>query len=199
MAKLLTAIFTLIALSWTDILEVIADMHNTGASWGAIITAILLYNKLKNNKRRKEHDDTVEARQKAIMIHLEVPWDWDAEKRALQSSTAPMLFKWLHKGLYHAQGAALYTLRWVIGVLKLRRRRRMQNINWATLIPALFGAIKLILQPFGVDLSHITSEQVNAMANGVAALAVVAGIIYNHFAHKGGTTSGSDYSPGSNK
>jgi uncharacterized membrane protein len=178
MAKLITAIFTLIALSWTDILEVIADMHNSGASWGAIITGLLLWSKLKNNKRLQELDERMEAKLDAIMRHRGVPWDWDAEKRALQSSTAPMLFKWLHRVLYHAQGVALYTVRRVIDAFRLRRGNGMnQTINYAVLLSAIIGALKLILQPFGIDLTAISDENINAMANGFAALLVIIGIV----------------------
>lgn len=55
-----------------------------------------------------------------------------------------------------------------------------QNINWVTLIPALVGALKLILQPFGVDLSHITDSQVNDVANGIAALLTIIGVFLPH-------------------
>lgn len=55
-----------------------------------------------------------------------------------------------------------------------------QQINYVTLIPALFGAAKLILQPFGLDLSHITTEQVNDVANGVAALLTIIGVLLPH-------------------
>lgn len=51
------------------------------------------------------------------------------------------------------------------------------QINWVTLIPALVGAIKLILQPFGIDLTFVTDEKVNDIANGVAALAAIIGIL----------------------
>ena len=53
----------------------------------------------------------------------------------------------------------------------------MQNINWLTLIPALLGAIKLILQPFGVEISD---QNINEIANGAAALATIIGVIMSH-------------------
>lgn len=69
------------------------------------------------------------------------------------------------------------------------RRKNMQNINWITLIPSLFGVAKLILQPLGVDLSHITNEQVNDIANGVAALLAVIGVFLSHQKQEGGKTN----------
>lgn len=53
----------------------------------------------------------------------------------------------------------------------------MSNINWTTLIVALLGAIKLILQPFGIE---IEDEHINAIANGIAALLTVVGVILSH-------------------
>jgi uncharacterized membrane protein len=63
--------------------------------------------------------------------------------------------------------------------LKLRRRKRMNQgqINWMTLIPALLGALKLILQPFGIV---IEDEQINEITNGAAALLTVIGVIMSH-------------------
>lgn len=56
----------------------------------------------------------------------------------------------------------------------------MQNTNWVTLIPALLGVLKLILQPFGVDLSHITDEQINTLINGIAAAIAIWGVVRSH-------------------
>lgn len=55
-----------------------------------------------------------------------------------------------------------------------------KSINYATLIPALIGALKLILQPFGVDLSNITDERVNDVVNGISAVLAIIGIFATH-------------------
>lgn len=78
-----------------------------------------------------------------------------------------------------------------------KRRNNMQNINWITLLPALVGALKLILQPFGVDLSHITDQQVNDVANGIAALLTIIGVLLPH--RKGGVSNGPTISADGNK
>ncbi len=57
----------------------------------------------------------------------------------------------------------------------------VQNRNLTTLLIALLGAVKLILQAFGVDV--ITSQQVDSIANGIAALITVAGVIMTHLNH----------------
>lgn len=49
--------------------------------------------------------------------------------------------------------------------------------NWITLLPALLGAIKLILQMAKID---IPDEDLNEIANGVASLATVIGIFMSH-------------------
>ncbi|MNY77120.1 hypothetical protein D3C86_2169250 [compost metagenome] len=53
----------------------------------------------------------------------------------------------------------------------------MQNINWFTLILSLLGALKLILQPFGVE---IPDDNFNEIANGAAGLAALIGIFLSH-------------------
>jgi uncharacterized membrane protein len=51
------------------------------------------------------------------------------------------------------------------------------KINWVTLVPALLGTIKLILEPFGV---HISNDDINAIANGVAAIVTITGVVVSH-------------------
>lgn len=72
----------------------------------------------------------------------------------------------------------------------------MQNINWVTLVPALLGAVKLILQPFGVEISD---QNINEIANGAAALATVIGVIMSHRKQEATTTNGSTIPGGFNK
>jgi phi LC3 family holin len=53
----------------------------------------------------------------------------------------------------------------------------VKKLNLVTLVPALLGAIKLILEPFGV---HISNEDINAIANGVAAIVTIVGVVVSH-------------------
>src|SRR5579875_2175140 len=68
-------------------------------------------------------------------------------------------------------------LAWTVHVLKrgpkVRERRTAmgQNRNYVTLTIAILGAVKLILQAFGVNI--ITDQQIDAIGNGVAALITV--------------------------
>lgn len=52
------------------------------------------------------------------------------------------------------------------------------KVNYYTLTLGLIGAAKLILDAYGMDL--IKDEDMNAIANGVAALLSVVGIYTNH-------------------
>lgn len=52
------------------------------------------------------------------------------------------------------------------------------KINWVTLVPAVMGGVKLILQSFGVDV--ITDDLIDQVANVAASLAVIIGIIATH-------------------
>lgn len=54
----------------------------------------------------------------------------------------------------------------------------LENRNIATLMVAIVGAGKLILQAFGVDL--ITEQQIDALANGIAAAITIVGVVMTH-------------------
>lgn len=86
----------------------------------------------------------------------------------------------------------------LVEVIRKRKRRKkiMQNINWITLVPALLGAVKLVLQPFGVEISD---QNINEIANGAAALATVIGVVMSHRKQEATTTNGSTISGGFNK
>lgn len=65
----------------------------------------------------------------------------------------------------------------------------MRDINWATLIVALLGAAKLVLESFGINI--ITDDQINAIANAAAAVAAVIGVVMSH--RKGGNSVADTY------
>ena len=60
-----------------------------------------------------------------------------------------------------------------------------KNINYVTLLVAVLGAVKLILQSFGIDV--ITDDMIDAASNVVAAAVTLVGIIMSH--RKKGTTT----------
>lgn len=52
-----------------------------------------------------------------------------------------------------------------------------EKIMQPTFLLALLAALKLILQPFGVE---IPDQQANEVINGICALATILGIYHNH-------------------
>lgn len=60
-------LFSLLLQSWDEILLFINDLHNTGISWGAVIAALILWNKLKRSKKFHERDVRMEKKLDAIM------------------------------------------------------------------------------------------------------------------------------------
>lgn len=52
------------------------------------------------------------------------------------------------------------------------------KVNYYTLILGLLGAAKLILNAYGLDI--IQDDEMNAIANGVAAVLSVIGVYTNH-------------------
>lgn len=148
------------------ILEFLKELHNKGVSWGAILTALLLWSKMQRNRRFQERDERVERNQRRIMEHWGIEGEWSTppktlKQRVLMSSNklCPLLRKEIQL------------------VFQKRRVKRMQNINYVTLIGALLGAAKLVLQAFGVE---IPDEQINEITNGAAALASVIGVLLSH-------------------
>jgi hypothetical protein len=55
-------LFSLLLQSWDEILRFASDLHNTGVSWGAVITAIIFWGKLNRNKKYHERDKRIEER-----------------------------------------------------------------------------------------------------------------------------------------
>lgn len=52
------------------------------------------------------------------------------------------------------------------------------NRNIVTLTVAILGAVKLILQAYGVQV--INDQQIDAIANGLAAVITVVGVLLTH-------------------
>ena len=52
------------------------------------------------------------------------------------------------------------------------------QINIVTILVAVLGAVKIVLQAFGLDI--ITDDQINAIANGVAAIVTIFGVVMSH-------------------
>lgn len=53
-----------------------------------------------------------------------------------------------------------------------------KNVNIVSLVVALLGAAKLVLNAFGLDI--ITDQNINDIANGIAAIVTIAGVVMSH-------------------
>ena len=60
-----------------------------------------------------------------------------------------------------------------------------KDINIVTLTIAILGALKIVLEAFKVDL--IDDGQINSIANGVAAVATIVGVVISHSKQKAST------------
>lgn len=103
------------------------------------------------------------------MKKLGVEQEWRGQLQISQSMEAKSLTK-------------LYALSRV--VKRQREVKRMNQVNWTTLLPGLISATKLVLQSFGID---IPDEHINATVNGVAAVGAIVAIFMSH--NKGETNA----------
>jgi uncharacterized membrane protein len=62
--------------------------------------------------------------------------------------------------------------------IRWRLKRMNNNINVVSLTIAILGALKIVLEAFGVDL--IDDQQINMIANGVAAVVTIVGVAISH-------------------
>jgi uncharacterized membrane protein len=163
-------IFSLLLQSWDEILLFINDLHNTGVSWGAVIAALILWNKMKRNKRFQDRDIRMEAKIDALLQERGVVWN--GKPKTLKCEEVRNL-----RILYLSLQMAINQ------VYQKRRVRKMNQVNWTTLVPGLISAAKLVLQSFGID---IPDEHINAIVNGAAAVGAIIAIFLSH-KKQGGT------------
>lgn len=150
---------SLLLTSLDDILQFIKDIHTHGISWGAVITALLLWSKLKKNMQFKERDERVEGKIDAIMQKVGAEWN-----SGVQNNSS--------KDLMNSVRSFYLLLKAIKG-----RKNKMNQVNLATLLPGLIGAAKLVLQSFGID---IPDEHINATINGIAAVLSIVAIFQSH-------------------
>jgi uncharacterized membrane protein len=164
-----------------ELLEFIKSLFEESIPWLApIIAPAILYFRWVEKKNRQTRERRIESKLD-YLIELE-GGRWNVEKPSLSKDSAKTTSMSLRLVISLVLNAGLSIRRKGIKKYTLSRRNETmnQNINWATLIPALLGVLKLILQPFGIDLSKITDDQVNAVINGAAALIAIWGVFKSH-------------------
>jgi uncharacterized membrane protein len=151
-------------LEWLVELKDNIDRH--GIRWGIVLTLYAVYRKEHRNHKLDLRDEAIFHNQKMIMRHMGIEEQWIGTPSISAIAGAKNLKK------------SLRLSRKVINRGNpLRRRKKMQNINWYTLTLALVGALKLILNSFGIEFPD---QQVNEIANGAAAILTIIGVHSTH-------------------
>lgn len=149
-----------------ELLELLHGLVNDGLSWATGVALVLGLLKIVEGRRKRWEQREVNRKLDALGAHIGVPGWNGASTTAIRG---PMSLKPWSK-LSQAGLRRGY---------QLRRKRIMNNgINWVTLIVALLGAAKLVLQVFGIDV--ITDDMIDGASNFVAAAVTFVGVIMSH-------------------
>ncbi len=153
-----------------ELLETIHLMLESGLTWATIISIILAIAKLQESRAKFQRNESMRRDIIAIKRHLGVVECAPISK----PSKGNIAQTWLGNFTLSqtAKSIARFAKTFTIGRISF-----MKQINWTTLALALLGAIKLILEPFGI---HMSNEDINAIANGAAALATLIGVVMSH-------------------
>lgn len=108
---------------------VLKELHNKGVSWGAVLTALLLWNKMNRNKRLREHDERTESKLDALLQERGIVWNGQAKI----SRKDLMNYKQLQQS--YSVGISQ------VGFLFRRRGRRMNKAWIISLVVYVLGQI----------------------------------------------------------
>jgi uncharacterized membrane protein len=140
------------------------DRH--GVRFGLLITLYALFRKERRNMRLDKRDEAIFQNLRVIMEHLGVGEQWNGPVKISRNEEVQSL-----KRLYLSLQMEIQQ------VYQVERVRKMNQVNWTTLIPGLISAAKLVLQSFGID---IPDEHINAIVNGAAAVGAIIAIFLSH-------------------
>jgi hypothetical protein len=130
-----------------SLLEAIDRILSQGKfSWGAIITALLFFNKIQRNKEFRLRDQRVERNQRRIMDHLGVEGEWPIPQRTLPQMVQQSLRKLYSSSRKETQQG------------NRRRKKKMKSkLLSRKLWMAIFGALlPIINQEFNLGLNTDT-------------------------------------------
>lgn len=167
-----------------SLLEAVDRLLSDGkVSWGAVITALLFFNKIQRNKEFRVRDKRVERNQRRIMDFLGVDGEWAADKL----SWSERLVKDLSHGLLGITFRA-HIVKSLIRLMAIKNwRYTMQNLLSKKFLLAILGAIIPVINlQFGLQLdmntlvgiwtvlgigiagiAHVDSKQASAALNAV--------------------------------
>lgn len=147
-----------------DFLEVVHQFLTDGITWSSGLAIVLAILKIRDSQHKRRVNEKTQRDIAAIKEHLGV---WNGQSETMKTGQTNS-----------KQSSRL--LRVVISrVNQLRRMKKMNpSINYVTLIIAILGAVKLVLQAFGIDV--ITDDMIDKAANVVAAVVTLVGVVISH-------------------
>lgn len=179
-SAIISAIGTLLIIGWEDILGFIGDLHNTGPTWGAVITCILLWSKWKNHKQHRAQDERLEAKIDAIARKVGAEC---AEESPLNRNMGPMRSLSSPKG----KSLALYVTSFIrlMETVKSQLSRRVAKVNLSKAwLVGLLGYIFYFVKMWtGFELPE---EMMDKLADIILLGITIAAMIANIKGGKGG-------------
>lgn len=152
-------------------LGVLKELDSKGISWGAVLTALLLWNKLIRNKEFKQRDERVERNQRRIMEHWGIEGEWSTPQKTLTQMVLQSLRKW-----YFSLQAA------IARVFHIRRGSKMEmDKRW--MVALVTYVLSVIAAKWGIELADGIPEKivdaVISIANGLMVLTTIVGFWLN--------------------
>jgi uncharacterized membrane protein len=151
------------AITITDLIEVLHTFLSEGLTWSSAVAIILAIMKIKDSAHKKR-------------VEVQKANDIRAIKEALCIKDGPPVT--VNTGPTNLKRLSTVCSAGLSRVNQSRRKSEMNQINYVTLIVALLGTAKLVLQAFGIDV--ITDDMIDKAANVVAAVVTLVGVIITH-------------------
>ncbi|MBB6731879.1 hypothetical protein [Cohnella zeiphila] len=169
--------------------EWIRDHRHNPLTWAALVPLIIIiadklgrefitdqFKKLLHVQGKADFKEyianqkRIERKVDQIAYYLGVP-EWNVEETVYTENTAKNSSILSRLGRLNALYARKSTM---------QRRRTMNNtsINYVTLVVALLGAAKIILESFGITV--ITDDVIDQASNAVAGIVTLLGVIMSH-------------------
>jgi uncharacterized membrane protein len=155
----------------TELLEALNDILQSGIELSTIIVVLVAILKVYEGRQRRKIDEEIRRDIKAIKKGLNL---CDAVSMTAVSRDSPM-----KRSVFLRCCTTTFTTARAAGnFIKWRLKSMNNNINVVSLTIAILGAIKIVLEAFNVDL--ITDDQINSIANAVAAVVTIVGVAISH-------------------
>ena len=153
-----------------DFLEVVHQFLTEGITWSSAVAIILAIVKLRDSAHKRKVNEQTARDIAMIKEHLgcHVSTLGNVSAYGATKNERPFLSRLV--GRFRAAIVKQFTI-W-------RMIKMNNNINWVTLIVALLGAAKIVLEAFGIDI--ITDDVINQASNAVAAIVAIVGVLISH-------------------